>query len=454
MKKKGLWVRALITGIMVLAGWSCQVDDQELGTDLLPPDDAVFLFRDTIFEIDAGAVNGKPLMTHERGENTRLFLVGSTRDTVVGLSKASLITQFNPTLTYKTGPNLTIDSLVLYLHIAGLDGDTSARMTFRVHELTERIYRDSVYYSNFDPEGRYDPVPLAETSIIPRSNTTYSFLIDDPGYLDKFYVRETDTAVFRNDSLFKEEFRGFYIVAESESVRGAMAGIQLNNALSRVAMKYASDSTEVDSTAGQDFVWSTFAINEYSSQKINVFEHDHSGTYLAGIIDREEVTSRYCYVQGMAGVNTRFSFATLQEWIDRGPVVISSASLVFDVVPEPESGISLGTLPDRLMLLFERDGGSYESLYDYISLRQIDNAASRFGGYLKPVSSGMFSDTTYSYRFNVTLHFQAMVNQEVLANNFILQVSDARGNPRFAKLWSSLPANRQRVRLEVVYLKL
>ncbi|HER08475.1 MAG TPA: DUF4270 domain-containing protein [Bacteroides sp.] len=453
MKKKDLWVHALFM-IMVFAGWSCQVTDQELGTDLLPPDDDVFLFRDTIFEINSYPVSGQPLMTHERGEAGRLFLLGATRDSIVGTSKASLLTHFNPTLSFKNGPNLVIDSLVFYLHIPEFKGDTTARITIRVHELTERIYRDSVYYSNFVTEGKYNPVPLAEYSYLPRSNNTYPFFIDDPAYLDKFYDLQTDTGVFRNDSLFKDVFRGFYIEAESVSERGVMAGVQLNNALSKVAIKYASDSTEVDSTAGQDFIWTNFAINEFSSQKINVFEHDHSGTYLAGIIDRAEADARYCYVQGMSGVNTRISFPTLPDWIGKGPVVISSATLIFDVVPEAESGIPPGTMPDRLMVLTELDPGKYQELYDYIALRQIDNAASRFGGYLKPVSAGMFADTTYSYKFNVTLHFQAMVNEEKLENNFILQVSNARSNPEITKLWSSHPANIERLRLEVVYLKL
>lgn len=453
MKKKELRIHVLLA-VMIWMGWSCQVTDRELGTDLLPAGDEVFLYHDTIFEIHTYPVSGQPVLTHERGENLRSFLVGSTRDTIVGSTEAFLLTHFNTTSSYRNGPNLVIDSLVLYLYVDRFIGDTLERMTIRVHELTERIYRDSVYASDYEVEGKYDPVPLAEYSFFPRSNNTYPFLIEDQDFLDKFYERETDTVAFTNDSVFKNLFKGFFIQAVSDSPHGAMAGVQLNNSLSKVAMKYASDSTEVDTTAGQDFVWTNFTINELSSQKVGVFEHDHSGTHLGGIIDREDADSRYCYVQGMAGVNTRFSFANLQEWIDRQPIVVNSATLMFEVVPEEESGIPIGALPDRLMVFTELGPGEYQEFYDFISFYQVDTRASGFGGYLDTEAESMFADTTYTYHFNVTLHFQAMVNEDKLDNNFILQVYRTRDHPEFAKLWSNLPAMKQRLRLEVVYVKL
>ena len=177
---------------------------------------------------------------------------------------------------------------------------------------------------------------------------------------------------------------------------------------SRLTIKYCNDSTDVDSTAGPDFAYAHFTINEFSSQKINLFKHDFSGTSLAGIIDDENAESPYCYVQGMAGVNTRFSFANLVEWMDQTPLVINSATLVFDVVPEEESGILNEDLPFRLMIGTILEDECFEPIYDYHVLWSNDpqKEASRFGGYRKAVSLGMFNDTTYTYRFVMGLHFQ------------------------------------------------
>jgi hypothetical protein len=66
----------------------------------------------------------------------------------------------------------------------------------------------------------------------------------------------------------------------------------------------------------------------------------------------------------------------------------------------------------------------------------------------------MFSDTTYTYRFNMGLHFQYMLDGEKSENDFILQLEDGQINSKYSKLWSNLPANERRIRLEIVYLKL
>ena len=178
--------------------------------------------------------------------------------------------------------------------------------------------------------------------------------------------------------------------------------------------------------------------------------------FVEEIIDDEEADSPYLFVQGMQGVNTRFSFASLQEWIDNNPIIINSATMVFDVVPEEESGVLNEDLPDRLMMGTITPDDSYEPIYDYYVLLINDpvQEASRFGGYKKADSKGMFSDTTYTYQFNMGLHLQYMVDEAKTENDFILQIDDGLINPKYSKLWSNLSTNERRIMLEVVYLKL
>ena len=62
MKKRELWLSAIIIGLIgVLA--SCEYNDNALGTDILHPGDNVIVYQDTIFDIDAYAMSGKPLLT-------------------------------------------------------------------------------------------------------------------------------------------------------------------------------------------------------------------------------------------------------------------------------------------------------------------------------------------------------------------------------------------------------
>jgi hypothetical protein len=460
MKKKERWGVAII---FTLVGFlaSCDISNQELGTDILPSGDNINMSLDTIFEIDAYTVTGKPVVSSESVYSpsaTRLMLLGSTEDTIMGRSEAKVVTQFNTTSTYKVANNLEIDSLFLSIYIYDFKGDTEQDMILSLYEFTERIYMDTAhsYYSDYDMEGKFDPVPLAQQTITPVDGTTYELLIEDQDFIDKFLAVQNDTSIFYSDSVFKDYFNGFYLTAEPVSAEGTIARLQLSDTKSRLTMRYANDSTDVDSTVERDFAYAYFGINQYTSQKINIFEHDYSGTQLADFLDDENASSPYCYVQGMAGVNTRFSFANLQEWMDQTPLIINSATLIFDVVPEEESGILYENLPDRLMTRTILEDNSYEVLYDLLVLYSNDpnQQAARFGGYKKAVSQGLFSDTTYTYRFNIGLHFQYMVDGEKTDNDFVLQLDDGNISPLFSKLWSNLPANEKRIRLELVYLKL
>jgi len=456
MKKKELWLIAAFAILMGLLS-SCKISDKELGADILPPGDSVLLFYDTIFEIEALPITALPQVTSEVSFSAnKLMLIGAMEDTIVGRSEASAVTQFNSSFGFTAAPNTIIDSLYLKLHIYDYVGDTDQEINLSVYEFQERIYMDSLYYSDYEMEGKYNPVPLVQKSIIPENESTFMLLIENQDYIDKFLAVSADSNYFVNDSVFKDYFNGFFIKAEPVSARGTMARIQLSSVDTKLTMRYANDSTDVDTTAGPDFAYANFPINEFSSQKINVFEHDFSGTTLGGIIDDDNAVSPYCYVQGMGGVNTRFSFENLIEWMDQNPLVINNATLVFDVVPEEQIGISNDDLPSRLMIGTILEDESFEPIYDYHVIWSNDptRQASRFGGYKKAVSQGMFFDTTYTYRFQMPLHFQSMIDGVKPDNDFILQVNDGLENPRSSKLWGNLPGNEKRIRLEVVYLKL
>ncbi len=459
MKKKERWGVAIIFALVGLLT-SCDITNQELGTDILPESDNIYMNLDTIFEIDAYTISGEPVVSSESlfsPSPTRLMMLGSTEDTIMGRSEATVVTQYNISSTYKPANNLEIDSMYLSVYIHDFKGDTDQDMTLSLFEFTERIYLDTThtYYSDYDMEGKYDPVPLVQQTITPVDGSTYDLLIEDQDFIDKFLSVQDDTSIFYNDSIFKDYFNGFYITAEPLSAEGTVARLQLSDTKSRLTMRYANDSTDVDSTVERDFAYAYFGINQFSSQKINIFEHDYTGTYLSEILDDENASSPYCYVQGMAGVNTRFSFASLQEWMDQTPLIINSATLIFDVIPQEESGILYENLPNRLMTRTILEDDSYEVLYDLLVLYSNDptQQAARFGGYKKAESQGLFSDTTYTYRFNIGLHFQYMVDGEKTDNDFILQLDDGNVNPLFSKLWSNLPGNERRIRLELVYLK-
>lgn len=452
MKKKFSWVIAVLITVGVLFS-SCSAWEPDLGQDLLPSSDNVFLFYDTIIDIHTYTVTGKAIETSDRSfSNVATYLLGAMEDTITGKSEASLFTQFNTTRTYLPAQNTDIDSVLFSLFISDYFGNTEEDFTIRLYEATSRVYMDSIYHSDFEIEGAYDPVILAEKIITPQSGDTVTMLIENQAFIQKFLDVQADTSLFYNDSIFKDYFNGFYLTASSSASEGSIAKVIPSSPITRLSVKYANDSTEVDSTAERDFRWATFGINEYTTQKINIFQHDYSGLGIAELIDNPDIETPYCYVQGLAGVNTTLSFTNMQEWIDGGKVAINSATLIFDVVPDDLSGIGLEELPPRLMLFTESPGDSLAFLYDYYTLSQVDD--SQFGGQLRAESKGMFFDTTYVYKFNMTLHFQSMVDGSAPDSDFRLRLYDSKRNPKKSMVWSNLFTNPKRIRLEVVYIKL
>lgn len=437
---------------------SCSYNNDDLGADILPPGDSVNMVHDTIFDIAAYPVRGFPQRTSENvfePTTNRLMILGSLQDSVFGTSEATIVTQFNTTTVITPGTNTMIDTVMLSIYIAGFEHDQEDEYIISVYELSERIYMDTTYYSDINMSNRYDPVPLVVKTVTPEAGESLDLKIDDQEFIDKLALVLEDTTIFNSDSLFKDVFNGLYITAESQSASGNMAFVQMNNTETSLAVRYTNDTLQLDLIKDDDYLWANFTIDQYYSQKINVFEHDYTGTELDVLLDNENAVSSYAYLQGLAGVDTRFSFTNLEEWMARSPVVINTASLVFDVVPEDLSGVAPADLPDRLLFYTRLANDSLENVYDYHVNLLSDGYASAFGGFKKANSQGMFySDSTYSYRFNMGLHFQYMLEGVKSDNDFILQLSDSRLDPKFSRLWSNLSTNEQRIRLEIVYLKL
>ncbi|HDR68492.1 MAG TPA: DUF4270 family protein, partial [Bacteroidaceae bacterium] len=283
----------LLLALIVLGGYACRTDENELGRDLLPPGDNIFVFYDALDDILTYPVARIPYSISENRYNpqsTRLFLLGNKRDTLSGFSKADIVTQFNPTSGFVFGPNMRVDSVVLYLYFNESIADIIKPVNIKVYELTERIYMDSVYYTDFDITGKISPEPIAEKKIIPADSTVFEFVIESAEFINKFINPPNDT-LFYSDSLFKDYFNGLYITSEDLPEGGFFSKVHLSNNNTKLSIKYANDSTAIDTLPGYNYVWRTFSINEYSSQKINIFKHDFSGTTFETILNNPDSKS-------------------------------------------------------------------------------------------------------------------------------------------------------------------
>jgi len=455
--KRSHAITLFLTGVLTLIILSsCNSNNDELGRDLLPVDDNINVHYDTLFDISVFPVHSNRLKTSETEgtyQSTRTFLLGTRKDSIFGKARAEIVTQYDLSSSIDFGDDMKIDSIMLYLYITDVVGDSTTPFHIRVFETTDPIYMDSTYYSDYDVTGKYDTDPLIDAFIFPRSDSLYEFRITDSDFKDKIlappgYVMDT---VYYYDSIFKEVFPGFYITGEPVANVNSFCKIQLANAYTRLGVHYTSDDIEPDSTTGDIvYEWYYFNINETTSQKINMYSHDFAGTAFNGEFGNEEYQSDFCYIQGMSGVNTKLRLNNLETWKDSGIIAINNAYLTLEVVPEELSGIADEDLPEQLFMIAQLVDSSYAAVYDYLTNSTL------FGGTLEQIPTGnvFVSDSIYVYRFNIGLQLQAMIDGTSDNTDLILQVYNPISNPNFVKLWSSYADREGQLKLEVVYTKL
>ncbi|HKK64102.1 MAG TPA: DUF4270 family protein, partial [Bacteroidales bacterium] len=121
---------------------SCEPELSRLGVDMFPSSDSIFVFPDTIRNFDVKLVKSEPRVTSvsfETRSDQRVFLLGSRKDTITGLSKAEIMAQMSIIRKGLFGEDPVIDSLKLQLYVSDVEGDTDSEMRLKIHEITERL---------------------------------------------------------------------------------------------------------------------------------------------------------------------------------------------------------------------------------------------------------------------------------------------------------------------------
>ncbi len=444
----------LVFALLGLLFNACEPGNNTLGIDLFPSDDNIVVFTDTITEFETMLVRSRPRITSNRRttalESSRVFLLGSQVDTITGFSKAEIVTEFSLSQSGNFGEDPYINSLSLSLYVSDIIGDADKGMRIKVHEFLDSISMDSSYYSNYDVAGKYNPDPLINKVIFPKSGDTLIFNIDNQDLLSRI-IDATNPAdsIFNYNYIFQRYFNGLYITTEPVEEGGTFAKIHLANALTGLSFKYYHDSVSV---AARDTVpISTYRINfdHRFAQKINIFHHDFTGTALEYFIDNEDAQPPIAYAQGMAGVNVKIRIPNLNERLGSGQIAINSARLVFDIVPDSLSGIATGDYPQQLMMERQLADGTPEPLYD----QGIIADAFQFGRLTQSNKNSAFLEPDYYYSFSVGRHFQSVLSGEIENNDLFIFVNNPVTTNKIIKFWSNYSNQQGGLRLELIYSK-
>lgn len=383
MQKRVPFFLSLIAGACIILISSCNEEPTLFGLDLLPTRD-----KESVFYNDTGTLAGNMFSIDSiAGYRAVKPFLGCMNDLVFGVTEGSVAVQFLYTVSNRQfGPSPVTDSLILFIKVDTVYGDTLTPQIFRIYPLTERLYADSIYFSNKPMEGLYDPNEIGSVSFIP-TDTLIKIRLDNAlGQL----LLSADSATKSNPNTFLDYFKGFYIKPDRVTTPGKGSLVSANLFATQTYLKlyYHNDTT--------DSLIADYDVNSTFSARLGLLRHDYSSTGIIGINDTLRNDS-VLYIQSLSGLGVHLSFPGLESWKDSLPVAIHKAELF--LYPDPVQNESFFTRPARLDAYIKTSSGNFGTIADA-------SLSTSTGATTYDFLGGSYNETLKAYRFTLTYHFQ------------------------------------------------
>ncbi len=399
----------------------CEDKPEILGRDLLP--DSLRAYSNTSEVIYAFTRKTDSIVSNKK----TTFLLGQNINPVFGELNASLITEIN-LIDYESfsfGNDPGYDSVVLRLDFSDYVGDIMPSMEYRLYEFEEEIRTDTNIYSNTEIDGKYNPVLLG-TGELEMNDSIIKIFIEEQNIIDKFL--HAPDSVYKNNDNLQEYIRGFYIVPERLSGNGAMVNLNFNNYPGTLNIYY--HNKEDDSLS--------YSLEMGSlSKHFNLFDHDFNGSRVEEYLNNGDEPDSLVFVGSPGAVNAILRFPELSAWLDSMPIAINHAQLILTPVDTLTSGLSVNDYPVSLDLLRYGEDGVNRFLYDYM-LNQ-----TTFGGF--------YDAGTNSYRFNIKVHIQSYLNDDIDNLDLILLPGSNAENYKRLIFYGGNSKRSDRLKLEIIY---
>ena len=413
MHQHRLQIIALLM-IFALLGGGCENDPAEIGIDIQPDSDKLNVFSTDTISVFAHSVYVDSVRTDE----TSRTMIGSYFDPVFGVSTSSLNLQLLlSSAAVELGDSPVLDSMVMSLEyssvvLAGNDdlvayGDTTSPQTFRIFELDETIYGDSVYYSNF--EVAVNPEEIGAITFEPRP--TDSITIDSTRYKARLSVKLNDSFVqkFRDaseDDLsslenFLEFFKGMRIAPDEVSSGGAIMFFNAASVFTRMTLYY--------SNAEDDSLEYYFPIGS-SSARFMSFDHNYnlaSPEFQNQLNGDTTLGSQKFYLQALAGVATIIELPYLKNINSLEGIALNEAKLII-----PDNNPDDELIPPSELILYSINSEGQNALV----IDQLEGTE-YFGG--------IYEDSPGRVIFRITQELQRSLSNDTIPIKFYLGISGA-----------------------------
>ncbi|MEO5892698.1 MAG: DUF4270 family protein [Ferruginibacter sp.] len=453
MQRKFLFLLAALAYVSIFNPGCTKIDTTTLGEDLIPAVDNVSTFADTLV-IDASRIENVDTTRLARSETHVLGNINN--DPVFGKTKADIFLELKPaTFPFRFGnsgdtinpalnPNTRFDSVFLCLSYTGFYGDTDKVQHLKVYQLDQATsnFVDTVAYQlNFQPDRPYLGNLLGEANVSQPSLKNYSFLKTslkdsvtrqiriklNPAFLNA--LAQGDSAIgspnnfFHSDSLFKEKFKGFAVVADGASDANGLFYISLTDPATRLEIYYVAANAGKLDTAFSSFPVSTGTVISASANANSVVRDTSSSEF------PRSVDPTALYIQSAPGSAIGLKIPQLSSYANR---IVHRAEIFVEQIPGGPLDEKL-TAPSYLYLdLVDDTGKRFKPVYYDLNPNEfynpdftttgffptdVDNGY--YGGYLRSMTDG--SGKRSFYTFNLTRYVQNLVTKG--GTNYKLRVS-------------------------------
>ena len=386
--------------LFLLFSLSCK-DSDIVGLEVQPASDRIEILNTSFNQNDSlsSLIISTESVDSLRTDETSSLLLGGVIDPVFGFKSVSFSSQISLSESnIDLGSNPLVDSVVMSYSYSGYYGDLASFDDAEVYFCSNKIYKDSVYYSNYDNSSCYDLINgglLSSFEISSDTSLNPSFQMVLSNSIGQQILDMGNDGLLIDNQTFQENF-GFFVIQPSSTFSHSMflnAILYLNPSGSNTGFTvyYHNDSN--------DSLELNFLLDGESA-RINTFSSSFPGL---------TSTPGYSYIQSMAGHKSKIVLEDLDyiatELLDKA---INKVTLSFDVEDN-----SLYPAHENLSLVRVDSAGNNIFLSDLIV-----EGATHFGG-------GLVDN---SYEFNITRYFYNLLNDPYFTDELYLLASGAAIN--------------------------
>ena len=336
---------------------SCEEDPTMIGHDVLPGSDF-----DSIAAIDTMSI---AMYTRYDDSLSSMFpaisYLGSITDPYFGLTEADFVSQLWLDREWMDDGLLSIDSMVLGLHIRGVNGESELGGMLNMYELDEMMSPDSTYLINRDV-----PVKgLMASVVIPplaAGDIDTTVFVDLPLSFAEYVLRDTASLYLRSDSAdFRNYFNGLYFDSEDDR---RMLEVDFVSENTMMVIYY---------TSADSIPRSYRLLINNRCVRYNLYEHDFEQAEAGKRIKyiNEPVKDSLAYAQSKFGVYTKLVLPGLEDFrsemsaeISASRVAVNKARLYLPVFIDPEN-YNEDMIPSNLLVRYD-SAGVKRNLSDYL----------------------------------------------------------------------------------------